>query len=110
MQIQPYIFFDGRCEDAIEFYRGALGAEVTTLLRFKEHPDPQERGKMPPGMGDKVMHASIRIGETTLLASDGRGGGHPTFQGFSLTVLVRDEAEAGRVFASLADGGRCSNR
>ncbi|HEY8369218.1 MAG TPA: VOC family protein [Thermodesulfobacteriota bacterium] len=105
MQVQPYLFFDGRCEEALEFYRRALGAEVTTLMRFKESPDP---GSCPPAPGgaDKVMHAAFRIGKTTLLASDGMCGGRPSFAGFSLSLTAADDAEAERRFAALADGGR----
>jgi PhnB protein len=106
MQVQPYLFFDGRCEEAIEFYRRALGAEVTMLMRFKDSPEPQGQDCMvPPGAGDKVMHTSLRIGDTTVLASDGRCQGRPSFQGFSLSLTAPDEAEAERLFASLADGG-----
>src|SRR6058998_3736887 len=103
MQIQPYLFFYGRCEEAIEFYRNALGAEITMLMRFKDSPDP---GMCAPGAGDKVMHASFRIGETTVLASDGRCEGRPSFQGFSLSLTVPDEAEAERLFTSVGDGGQ----
>jgi len=103
MQVQPYLFFEGRCDEAIAFYRAALGAEVISLLRFKESPDP---GMCPPGAGDKVMHASFRVGETTLLASDGRCQGQPTFEGCSLTLNAKDEAEAERAFSSLAEGGQ----
>ncbi len=103
MQVQPYLFFDGRCEEAVEFYRKALGAEVTMLMRFKESPEP---GMCPPGAGDKVMHASIRIGETTILASDGQCQGRPGFQGFALSLNVANDAEADRRFAALADGGQ----
>jgi PhnB protein len=105
VQVQPYLFFDGRCEEAIEFYRSALGAEVTMLMRFKENPEPPEHSMVPPGAEDKVMHASFRIGDTTVLASDGRCQGRPNFQGFSLSLAVPDEAEAEQLFASLADGG-----
>ena len=105
MQIQPYLFFDGRCEEAIEFYRSALGAEVTMLMRFKDSPVPQDQSMVPPAAGDKVMHSSIRIGDTTVLASDGRCLGKPSFQGFSLSLTVPNDAEAKRLFASLADGG-----
>ena len=77
MQVQPYLFFEGRCEEALAFYRGALGAEVTMLMRFKESPDP---GMVTPGTEDKVMHASFRIGETTVLASDGRCQGPASFR------------------------------
>ena len=105
MQVQPYLFFDGRCEEAVAFYRRALGAEVTMLLRFKDSPEPPEHAMVPPGAGDKVMHTSFRIGDTTVLASDGRCLGRPGFQGFALSLTVPDEAEAERLFASLADGG-----
>ncbi|MDQ6703767.1 MAG: VOC family protein [Pseudomonadota bacterium] len=103
MQVQPYLFFDGRCEEAVEFYRKALGAEVTMLMRFKESPDP---GMCSPGSLDKVMHLTFRIGETTLLASDGECKGQPNFQGFSLSLTAPDDAEAERLFALLADGGQ----
>ena len=103
MQVQPYVFFEGRCEEAIAFYRGALGAEVTMLMRFKESPDP---GMVAPGTEDKVMHASFRIGDTTVLASDGRCQGAPSFQGFALSLTVPNEAEAERLFGALGDGGQ----
>ena len=106
MQVQPYLFFDGRCEEAIEFYRRALGAEVIMLMRFKESPEPHEHRMVPPGAGEKVMHASFRIGETTVSASDGQCQGQPNFQGFSLSLTVSDVAEADRLFAALADGGQ----
>jgi len=101
--VQPYLFFNGRCEEAIEFYRKALGAQVETLMRFKDSPDPNA---CAPGSADKVMHASFRIGETTLMASDGRCEGKTSFQGFSLSFTVPTEAEADRLFASLSDGGQ----
>jgi len=101
--IQPYLFFDGRCDEALEFYRRALGAEVTMLARFKDSPEPT---MCPPGAGEKVMHASFRIGETTVLASDGRCEGRPSFQGFALSLTVATETEAERLFASVADGGQ----
>jgi PhnB protein len=108
MQIQPYLFFDGRCEEAIEFYRGALGAEVTMLMRFKDNPEPPtgDSCKPAPGTEDKVMHASFRIGDTTVLASDGQCLGKPSFQGFSLSLTAPAEAEIDRLFAALADGGQ----
>jgi len=106
MQAQPYLFFDGRCEEAVEFYKKALGAEVTMLMRFKDCPEPPEPGMVAPGAGDKVMHMSFRIGETTVLASDGRCQGQPSFQGFALSLTVPDAAEAERVFAALAEGGQ----
>ena len=96
MQVQPYLFFDGRAEEALEFYRARLGAEVQMLMRFKECPD-----SMPnPPPGDKVMHSSFRIGDTTVMASDGMCHGKPSFQGFSLSLIVPDEAEANRLFTA----------
>jgi PhnB protein len=106
MQVQPYLFFDGRCEEALEFYRSALGAELTMLMRFKDNPEPQEPSMVPAGAEDKVMHASFRIGDSTVLASDGHCAGRPSFQGFALSLTVGDEAEAERLFGALADGGK----
>lgn len=106
MQIQPYLFFDGRCEEAIEFYRQALGAEVTMLMRFKDSPEPSQPGMMPPGCEEKVMHASLRIGDATVLASDGRCLGQPSFQGFALSITAPDDAQAERLFAALGEGGQ----
>lgn len=104
MQVQPYLFFEGRCEEAMEFYRGALGAEVTALMRFKDNPDPQNA--CAPVNLDKVMHASFRIGETQIMASDGMAEGSPNFQGFSLSLSASDETAAERMFNVLADGGQ----
>jgi PhnB protein len=101
--VHPYLFFGGRCEEAFEFYRTALGAEVVMLSRFKESPEPQPG--LPECFEEKVMHASIRIGETMLMASDGRCEGQANFEGFSLSITVPDEAEAARVFAALSEGG-----
>ena len=102
MEIQPYVFFDGRCEEAVEFYKKALGAEVLMMLRFKDSPEPHGL----PGSENKVMHGRVRIGETTILVSDGRCAGQPNFQGFSLSITVASGAEAERVFTALADGGK----
>jgi PhnB protein len=101
--VQPYLFFGGRCEEAIEFYRKALGAELVMISRFKDAPEPQPG--LPDCFEDKVMHASLRIGETLLMASDGRCEGPQTFEGFSLSITVPDEAEADRVFKALGEGG-----
>lgn len=106
MHVQPYLFFDGRCEEALAFYRQALGAEVTMLMRFKDSPMPPEPGACAAGAEDKVMHTSFRIGDTTVMASDGRCAGKPSFQGFSLSLTVPSEAEAERLFAALGDGGQ----
>jgi PhnB protein len=104
MLVQPYLFFDGRCEEALEFYRRALGAETTMLMRFKDSPEPPPPG-CAPSSDNKVMHSSFRIGETTIMASDGRAMGKPNFDGFSLSLSVASEAEADRRFNALADGG-----
>jgi PhnB protein len=106
MIVQPYLFFDGRCEEAVEFYKKALGAEVTMLMRYKDSPDPPPPGMVAPGSENKVMHTSFRIGETTVMASDGQCQGRPNFQGFSLSLTVPNKAEAERLFAALADGGQ----
>jgi len=104
--VQPYLFFNGRCEEALEFYRNAVGAKVEMLSRYKDAPEP---GMTQPGMEDKVMHASFRIGETLLMASDGRCDGQPRFEGFSLSIIVADEEKAESVFNTLADGGQDYN-
>ena len=101
--VQPYLFFEGRCEEALEFYRRALGAEVTALMRFKESPDP---GMIVPGTENKVMHASVRIGDTTVFASDGRCQGRPSFAGFALSLTVPNETAAERLFAAVGEGGQ----
>ena len=106
MLVQPYLFFDGRCDEALEFYRRTLRAEVTTLMRFKDSPEPHQPGMVPPGSENKVMHTSFRIGDTTVMASDGRCLGQPSFQGFSLSLTVPNDAEAERLFAALGDGGQ----
>jgi PhnB protein len=103
MGVQPYLFFGGRCEEAIEFYRKALGAEVEMSTRFNEAPEKQPN--MPECFEDKIMHATLRIGDTILMASDGRCEGEANFEGFSLSITVADEAEAERVFAALSEGG-----
>ena len=107
MQVEPYLFFDGRCEEAIEFYRRALGAEVTMLLRWKDCPEqPKNKDMIPPGSENKVMHARLKIGEAAVMASDGRCTGKPSFQGFALSLDAANEAEADRMFNALADGGQ----
>jgi PhnB protein len=104
--IQPYLFFNGRCEEAIEFYRKALGAEVVMLMRNKESPEPPPPGMLPPGSENKVMHASLRIRGDTLMASDGNNSGQANFQGFSLSLAAKDDADAERLFAALSEGGQ----
>ena len=106
MHVQPYLNFNGRCEEALEFYKKALGAEVKMLLRMKDSPEPAPPGTVPPGTENKIMHVDFQIGDTVLLASDCHCTGQTNFQGFSLTITVKNEAEAGRVFSALADGGQ----
>ncbi|MEP6825224.1 MAG: VOC family protein [Ramlibacter sp.] len=106
MAIQPYLFFNGHCEEAFEFYKKALDAQVTMLMRFRENPDPPPPGQLPPGLDDKVMHASLRIGDAELMASDGMGTGETSFSGFSISVTARDEAEVDRFFNALSEGGK----
>jgi PhnB protein len=103
MAIQPYLFFNGRCEEAIEFYRNALGAEVMMLMRFKQAPD---QSMVQPGNAEKVMHASLRIGDAVVLVSDGMCSGEQKFEGFSLSLTAASVEEADRRFNALADGGQ----
>jgi PhnB protein len=102
MQVQSYLFFDGRCEEAIDFYKKTLGAEVGMLMRWKDSPD---KSMCTPSNENKVMHASLKIGETRVMASDGRNTGNPEFKGFALSVNAKDEADADRLFNSLSAGG-----
>jgi PhnB protein len=103
--IEPYLFFNGRCAEAIEFYRKALGAEVLMMMRFKESPEPPPPGMLPAGFEDKIMHATLRIGDATVMASDGRCTGQTSFQGFSLSLTAANEDDAKRKFTALAEGG-----
>ena len=102
MQVQPYLFFEGRCDEALEFYKEALGAKVNMLMRFKENPDTSCQGIDP----DKIMHASFRIGETTIMASDGRCSGQQSYQGFALSLTVASVEEAECLFKALSEGGK----
>ena len=106
MKVEPYLNFDGRCDEAIEFYKKALGAEVTMLMRFKDSPVPPPPGMSVPGSENKVMHSSLRIGDSTVMASDGRCQGHGKFDGTSLTISVATDADAERIFGALSDGGK----
>lgn len=104
MQIQPYLFFDGRCEEAIEFYRKTLDAKVEAIMRYKDNPDPAGCAGPAPD-GEKVMHACLHIGNATILASDGMAQGKPDFKGFSLALSATNDAQAERWFAALSNGG-----
>lgn len=103
--IQPYLIFSGRCEEALDFYQSALGAQVEMVLRFNESPDPVPAGMLQEGFENKIMHAAFRVGTTTILASDGRDDAS-RFSGFSLALSAPSEADAERIFDALADGGR----
>lgn len=110
IQIEPYLFFNGRCDEAIQFYQQTLGAEVQMMLRNREAPAPEggapeDCGEMPPGMEDKVMHATLRIGNTNVMMSDGLCDGKPVFEGFRLSFNVADAAAADRLFNALGAGG-----
>ena len=102
MQVQSYLFFDGRCEEAIDFYKKAIGAEVAMLMHWKDSPD---KSMCAPGNENKVMHACLKIGESKVMASDGRNTGKPDFKGFALSLNAKDEADADRLFTSLSAGG-----
>jgi PhnB protein len=103
--VQPYLFFNGRCEEAVEFYRKAVGAQVEMLMHFKDNPEPpkEDCANIP---GDRVMHGSLRIGNASVLVSDGRCEGKPNFQGFSLSLTTENEAEAEKAFGALSAGGQ----
>jgi len=103
MQVQPYLFFDGRCEEALDFYKRVLGAKVEMLVKFKEAPD---QSMVKPGSENKVMHSTVKIGDTTVMASDGHCNGKPSFEGFSLSVDATSDAEAKRLFTALSEGGQ----
>jgi PhnB protein len=106
MTLIPYLFFEGRCEEALTFYREALGAEIVQLLRYREAPQPPPPDKVAPGSLDKIMHAHARIGAAEFMASDGSCAGQPRFQGFALALTLADAPAAQRAFAALAAQGR----
>jgi PhnB protein len=103
MKVQPYLMFNGRCEEAINFYKTELGAEVLALMRFKENPPPPD--KVPPNWDNKVMHSCFKIGETEIMASDGDCADKTAFGGVRLSIQVKNEAEAARAFNGLSKGG-----
>ncbi len=106
MNVQPYLMFDGRCEEALEFYHKTLGAEVVMKMRFSESPEPCDPQTMPPGYENKIMHSTFRVGDSTLMASDGRCSGAPKFDGISLSLTVPNAEAAAKAFAALGDGGQ----
>jgi PhnB protein len=106
MQVQAYLSFDGRCEEALEFYKRAVGAQVQMLVRMKDSPEAPPPDTIKPGNENKIMHTAFTIGETTLMASDGYCTGKPTFAGISLSLLPKDVPTAEKLFNALADGGK----
>ncbi|MGH8108371.1 MAG: VOC family protein [Arenimonas sp.] len=105
INVESYLFFGGRCEQALEFYRTAVGAKIVRIIRFNESPEPIPAGMLQPGFENKVMHSLFQIGETYLMASDGKND-QSDFSGFSLVLNVPTEADADRFFAALSDGGK----
>lgn len=103
MYVQPYLIFNGRTQEALDFYQMAVGAKVESLMRFSEAPD---QSQIKPESKNKVMHASFKIGDTVVLISDGRNQGNPKFDGFALTIQCKDAAEAGKYFTALSEGGQ----
>ena len=106
MQVEPYLNFEGRCEEAIEFYKKAIGAKVEMIMRNEEVPEPHP--DMPPGSGKKILHSAFLVGDSKINATDGFGKGAPRFEGVTLSLNVADEAEAKRRFNALADGGKAT--
>jgi PhnB protein len=103
--VQPYLFFGGRCEEALEFYRKTIGAQVEMLMRHEESPEPPPPGMLAEGFENKIMHSSFRVGATTIMASDGCSPEEGNFNGFMLSLTVPGEADADRVFGALSEGG-----
>ena len=102
--VQPYLFFGGRCEEALNYYRTAIGAQVEMVMRYSDSPEAPPPGLLAPGFENKVMHCSFQVGGSTIMASDGCGPG-ASFTGFSLALSLATEAEVEKAFAALADGG-----
>jgi PhnB protein len=106
MKVEPYLFFNGRCEEAMAFYKEALGAEVLMQMRMNESPEPPQPGTLPPGFEQKIMHATLRIGETIVMMSDGNSNMQPSFQGFTLSIAAPDAVQAERLYNALSKGGK----
>jgi PhnB protein len=103
MRVEPYLNFDGRCDEALEFYKKAIGAKVGMVMRWKDSPD---KSMCTTENADKIMHSQFAIGDTTVMASDGRNTGKPNFNGIALTITANSETEADTLFNGLADGGQ----
>jgi PhnB protein len=105
MNVQPYLSFEGRAQEAIDFYKGALGAKVDMIMHFKDAP-PEMQAQMSPTSKDKIMHAAFHIGDTQVMASDGRCTGKASFSGITLTLNAASNGEADKLFNALANGGQ----
>ncbi|MCK9914760.1 VOC family protein [Microbacteriaceae bacterium K1510] len=109
MNVQPYLSFEGRCEEALDFYKKAIGAQVEVMMRFKEAPaggdKPGESCAGPMPDGNKIMHSSFKVGDTVVMATDGMASGKTEFKGISLALSVKDDAEAQQKFKALSEGG-----
>ena len=106
MNLQPYLFFDGKCEEALDFYKSAIGAKVEMMMRFNESPEKPQPGMVPPGSENKIMHACFKVGDTHVMASDGHCAGKPSFQGFGLSINAANDAEAAKLFNAVGKGGQ----
>jgi len=106
MDVQPYLYFHGRCDEALDFYEKAVGAKVLMRMRFKDSPVPAMPGMLAEGMAEKVMHAGIQIGESQICCSDGHHAGGPKFEGFSLSLTLDSQAAVDQAFAALSEGGQ----
>jgi PhnB protein len=106
MNTYPYLNFEGKCEEAITFYKKAIGAEVVMLMRHGESPEAAPPGMLPPGSENKVMHAEIQIGQSKMMMTDGTCKGTASFNGITINITVDAESEADPLFNSLADGGK----
>ena len=103
--VQPYVFFNGRCDEALKFYEAAIDAKVNLILRFKDSPEPVPAEQVPANFDDKIMHCCFKVCGCDIMASDGCEEG-AKFDGFSLSITVEDEATAHRYFNALAEGGK----
>jgi len=107
MNLQPYVFFNGRCEEALNFYTEKLGAQVTFKMLFKDAPPPDPNNPSRPELADKIMHANVQLGSSTWMASDGNcDPAAGPFNGFSLSLTIEDIAAAEKCFNALAEGGQ----
>ena len=106
MVVQPYLNFDGRCEEAVEFYKSAVNAEVLMMMRHNQSPEPPPPGMVPPGSENKIMHEALKIGNSMVMGSDGACSGNPVFKGITLSLTADNDADAKRFFDGLSQGGK----